>query len=201
MKKSVFDPELQQLDLSSKMVSGLERVSQAFKVLLWDKAKELGLSPIQIQLLIFCAHHKSGLRNVSTLAREFNVTKPTISDAVKALYSKKLIQKEYSDTDNRSYTIVLSEAGKVIVRNTENFADPILESLLNISENEKTTFFQVLSRLLFQLSRKGVLSVQRTCYSCRFYQKGEEDHYCNLLQKALTTNEIRIDCEDYNPNM
>ena len=48
-----------------KLLIGLERISQAFKVLLWNKAKEYGLSPIQIQILIFVAHHKSEYNNVS----------------------------------------------------------------------------------------------------------------------------------------
>ncbi len=132
MKKyKAFDPESQQADLSAKITAGLERVSQAFKTLLWDKAKLLGLSPIQIQLLIFVAHHKSGWNNVSALANEFNVTKPTISDAVKVLDKKKLILKDYSSTDNRSYTIVLSEKGKAVVRETEDFANPVGQLLDN----------------------------------------------------------------------
>ncbi|MEL6557873.1 MAG: MarR family transcriptional regulator, partial [Bacteroidota bacterium] len=49
MKNSTFNPEQQQKDISSKIVAGLERVSEVFKVLLWEKAKQVGLSPIQIQ--------------------------------------------------------------------------------------------------------------------------------------------------------
>lgn len=52
MSKSIFDPKNQIKDVSSKIVAGLERISEAFKVLLWEKAKALGLSPIQIQILI-----------------------------------------------------------------------------------------------------------------------------------------------------
>ncbi|MEO0333318.1 MAG: MarR family transcriptional regulator, partial [Bacteroidota bacterium] len=63
MEKSVFNPTNQQSDVSSKIVAGLERISEAFKVLLWEKAKSLGLSPIQIQILIFIAYHKSELCN------------------------------------------------------------------------------------------------------------------------------------------
>ena len=53
MSDSVFNPNHQETDISSKIVAGLERISEAFKVLLWEKAKLLGLSPIQIQILIF----------------------------------------------------------------------------------------------------------------------------------------------------
>ncbi len=199
MGKTVFNPDVQQLDLSSKVVAGLERTSQAFRALLWDKAKELGLSPIQIQLLIFVGYHKTYMNNVSFLAQEFNVTKPTISDAVKVLDKKGLIEKEYSLTDSRSYSILPSAKGKKMISATEDFATPILESLKNLGEKEQEQFFKTLSTLLFQLNKKGVLSVQRTCYGCRFHQSDGDAHYCNLLQKPLLQSDIRIDCPEYEP--
>ena len=91
MMKSIFNPDQQQKDMSSKIVAGLERISEVFKVLLWNKAKEVGLSPIQIQILLFVAFHKDELCNVSHLAKEFNVTKPIVSDAIKALDKKEMI--------------------------------------------------------------------------------------------------------------
>ena len=91
MNDSIFNPEFQNQNTSSKIIVALERISEAFKVLLWDKAKEYGLSPIQIQILIFVAYHKQELCNVSHLANEFNITKPTVSDAIKALVNKNYI--------------------------------------------------------------------------------------------------------------
>ena len=40
MKKSAFDLEHQNLSIESKIVASLERVSQAFRVLLWNESKE-----------------------------------------------------------------------------------------------------------------------------------------------------------------
>ena len=197
MKDSVFNPEEQQRNLSGKIISGLERVSQAFKVLLWNKAKALGLSPIQIQLLIFISYHKNDLNNVSFLAQEFNVTKPTISDAVKVLDKKGLIIKEYSSADSRSYSIYPSEKGKEIVVQTDDFALPLLESIEGIDEKQQSDFFQTLTHLIFQLNRKGILTVQRSCHSCRFYRGGTGSHYCNLLEKVLQQTDIRLDCPEY----
>ncbi|HCM74831.1 MAG TPA: MarR family transcriptional regulator, partial [Cytophagales bacterium] len=34
MSKSIFNPKHQQIDISTKIVAGLERISEAFKVLL-----------------------------------------------------------------------------------------------------------------------------------------------------------------------
>jgi DNA-binding MarR family transcriptional regulator len=197
MKKSIFDTKQQQQDLSSKIVAGLERISQAFKVLLWEKAKSLGLSPIQIQILIFVAYHKSGYNNVSFLAKEFNVTKPTISDAIKVLERKGLITKDHSSEDSRSYSILLSDKGKKIVEETEDFAHPLASQLKNVPTGEKEMLFKTLGNLIYQLNQQGILTVQRTCFACKFYTKDGTGHYCRLLERKLRNSDIRLDCNEF----
>ena len=197
MNENVFNQKNQEQDISSKIVVGLQRISEAFKVLLWEKAKEFGLSPIQIQILIFIANHKEEFCNVSYLAKEFNLTKPTISDAVKALEKKELIVKDYSSTDNRSYSIFLSELGKETVFKNEDFANPIHKEIKNITPEEQESLFTTLSSLIYLLNKKGVLTVQRTCFSCKFYSNKNNQHHCNLLQKELLNSEIRLDCNEF----
>lgn len=197
MNNSMFHPNHPEKDTSAKIVAGLERISEAFKVLLWDKAKQLGLSPIQIQILIFVAYHKDALCNVSQLAKEFNVTKPTISDAIKALDAKGLILKDYSSSDSRSYTIVLSTTGKAVVANTEHFAQPLQQAIQQVPEGDLETVFELMSKLIYSLNRAGILTVQRTCFGCTFYAPTETTHYCNLLQKELLKTEIRLDCPEF----
>ena len=197
MEKSSFNPEQQEQSTSSKLVAGLERITEAFKVLLWNKAKELGLSPIQIQILIFVTYHKSDLCNVSHLAKEFNVTKPTISDAVRVLEKKQLIIKDYSSADNRSYTILLSEKGKNSVAQTEDFGEPIKQQIDAMDANATESMFATLSKLIYKLNQTGILTVQRTCYGCKFHQKVNDTDYCNLLEKKLAQKDIRLDCPEF----
>ncbi|WP_142785240.1 MarR family transcriptional regulator [Changchengzhania lutea] len=197
MKKSTFNPEQQQKDISSKIVAGLERVSEVFKILLWEKAKLVGLSPIQIQILIFIAFHKRELCNVSHLAKEFNVTKPTVSDAVRVLDKKGFIVKDFSSSDSRSYSISLSDLGNDIISQTYDFSSPLKKQVDSFSQPELESLFGTLSQLIYKLNRYGILSVQRTCYGCKFYQKNQESDYCNLLQKELLNREIRLDCPEY----
>ena len=197
MSQSVFNPGNQHNSISNKIVAGLERISEAFKALLWQKAKQLGLSPIQIQILIFVAYHKSELCNVSHLAKEFNITKPTISDAIGALDKRELIVKDYSSSDSRSYTILLSDTGKDIVAKTEDFADPLKMQLTNIKQNDLENLFGTMTKLIYQLNHNGILTVQRTCYGCKFYNHSAERDYCSLLNKELLNNDIRIDCAEF----
>lgn len=197
MDNSIFNPDHQETDVSSKIVAGLERISEAFKVLLWEKAKLLGLSPIQIQILIFIAYHKTEFCNVSHLAKEFNITKPTISDAIRVLDKKGLITKNYSSRDSRSYSIGLSLAGKKMVEETSDFANPLKTQLTSINETDLEGLFGTLSQLIYQLNRSGILSVQRTCYGCKFYSREAEQDYCHLLNMTLLNTDIRLDCPEF----
>ena len=197
MEKGIFDPQRQQLALPAKIVAALERISQAFRVLLWEKAKNLGLSPIQIQILIFVAHHRAAYNNVSFLAKEFDLTKPTISDAIRALDQKGLIEKKASPTDSRSYTILLSEKGRQMVGVTEDFADPLASSVEGMGQKEQEKLFQRLSQLIHQLNQSDILTVQRSCFSCKFFGEKGTEPYCHMLRQKHKPADIRVDCNEY----
>ena len=197
MKKSIFDIDFQNSDTPSKIVVGLERLSEAFRVLLWEHAKVIGLSPIQIQILIFIAFHDESICNVSHLAQEFNLTKPTISDAVRILDKKGLIAKITSPIDKRAYSISLSKEGKAIVKKTQHFAQPIYALTNQIDPLEQEQFFKTLSKIIYGLNQKGILSVQRICHNCRFFGKKGKENYCNLIEKILLDKDIRLDCGEF----
>ena len=196
MKKTIFNTAYQD-DIANKVVVGLERISEAFKVLLWEHAKVVGLSPIQIQIVLFVAHHKLEMCTVSYLAQEFNITKPTVSDAVKALLKKELIQKKTASTDSRSYAIALTKKGNELLLQIENFALPVKHQLENIDEDEVKQLYHTITKLIYGLNKTGILSVQRNCHSCAFYEKKGKGHYCNYLKQPLEHHEIRLDCPEY----
>ena len=168
-----------------------------FRILLWNKAKEHSLSTIQIQLLIFIQYHSEDKTTISYLAQEFNFTKPTISDAIKVLEQKKLIKKFTDSSDTRSYTIQLTTAGKKIVSETENFANPLTTIIAKTSETDKMILWQNISNLIIQLNKLEVISVQRTCFNCNHYATKNKTHFCNLLNLKLETQDIRIDCGEF----
>ncbi len=185
------------MELNEKIIYGLERLSDVFKSLLWEKAKQFGISPIQIQILLFVRNHKSELCNISHLAREFNVTKPTISDAVRVLHKKNYLEKDFSPSDNRSYYLFTTETGKKLLKEIADYALPVKKGLETIDEKGLENLYSVMTKLIFNLNQKGVLTVQRTCFGCRFYQNQDKKHYCNLLEKQLEDTQIRLDCPEF----
>ena len=199
MEKSSFDLAYQNKNIESKIVASLERITQAFRVLLWNETKEFSLSPIQIQVLIFLLHHSEEKRKVTYLADEFNMTKATISDTIKTLEQKKLIKKEYEQHDTRSYIIHLTTKGKVVAGKTSLFAKEIQVAIEKIHTIDKENLLLSLLGIIRYLNQSGIITIQRMCFTCSYYksQKNGKEHFCSLLNQKLADIELRIDCSEH----
>lgn len=199
MKKSIFDLAFQNNSVESRILASLERVSQAFRVLLWNESKEFSLSPIQIQVLIFLRYHYEQKRKVSYLADEFNMTKATISETIKILEQKSLIIKEFEINDSRSYIIHLTPKGYDIAERTSLFTREIQQPIDKLKEVDKENLLLSLLDIIHHLNNVGVITIQRMCFTCRFYKanKHKQKHYCELLNSKLADSELRIDCPDH----
>lgn len=199
MSKSDFDLNFQNRNIDGRIVAALERISQAFRVLLWQESKDFSLSPIQIQVLIFLLHHSIDKCKVSYLAEEFNMTKATISETVKILEQKKLIQKVYGEFDNRSYSIQLTKSGQTIATETALFSKEFHKPIAKLDEEEKENMLLSLLSIITHLNKTGVITIQRMCLTCTHHELTEngENHFCKLLNRKLFTNELRIDCPEH----
>lgn len=198
MPESPFDTSIQNQKTEGRIVAALERIAQAFRVLLWNESKEHTLSPIQVQILIFLRFHPADKARVSYLAEEFNLSKATISDAVKALEQKDLLSKEAETKDGRGSVLRLSSKGKKLTDKISLFSTEIQSPLEQMPAAEKQKMLSQLIQIIHHLNLAGIISVQRMCFSCQHYMnKGHMQHYCSLMKKPLASSEIRIDCPEH----
>lgn len=199
MDKSDFDLKHQNQSTESKIVASLERIAQAFRVLLWQESKEFSLSPIQVQVLIFLLHHSDEKRKVSYLADEFNMTKATISDTVKTLEQKELITKEYEQHDTRSYVINLTAKGRDIAGKTSLFTKEVRVPIDKLYPDDKESLLLSLLNIIQHLNRSGVITIQRMCMTCSYYQSSDkgQKHFCKLLNRNLHVTDLRMDCPEH----
>lgn len=197
MEKSVFNPEYQNKSIESKIVASLERISEAFRVLLWKESKDTSLSPLQVQMLIFLNYHSPEKYRVSFLAEEFNMTKATISDAVRILEEKKYLRKKEDEGDHRSAIIELTDMGKSAASKVSMFADEIKKPIDKLSREQKEVLLNSLFETILKLNKSGIISMQRMCLCCRYLTQENNINYCNLLKKSLTVQDMRIDCPEH----
>lgn len=196
MAESVFNPE--RASTAGKTVAALERISEAFRVLLWDENRRNGLSPVQNQIIVFLLHHSGALCSVSSLAAEFNVSKPTMSDAVKVLEQKEFVRRESTEGDARSFRVILTAKGRLLAKKTELFANPIAAPIAAMTVKQQEQLFDSLLQIIAPLQKAGIIQQQRMCLSCCNYLPEKGGYfYCALLQQKLAPADLRIDCPEH----
>jgi len=198
MMNSLFNPDIQSEDLDSKIIVSLERLSQVFKISLLKESTLRNLSPIQIQTLIFLKFHDDEKKTLTQLAKEFDITKATMSDAIRVLKEKKLVKGVVNPADNRSALLKLTTTGEKVTEEVSLYIQNLKDTLAKFDINIKADVFSFLTDLIYELWQKGIISVQRMCFTCRYLRRDEnENYFCNLLKKHLLENELRIDCPEH----
>jgi DNA-binding MarR family transcriptional regulator len=197
---SAFDRNEQQSSQRAKIIAGIERLSTVFRSALWEEAKHYNLSPLQVQILLFISFHDTEQCRVTYIAKEFAVTKATVSDAVKVLLEKKLLKK-YGTEDARGFFLALAADGKKCVEKLSGLSDFFSASLASIPEDEINKIWEGIMLLIGHLQKNSMIPV-RMCFNCRYFGKDHPDgapHYCHFLQKPLEIKDIRIDCPEHSP--
>jgi DNA-binding MarR family transcriptional regulator len=196
-----FDAEYH-LDVDRKIAAALERVAQALKVMLWDEAKTHRLSPLQAGVLIHLLSVPEPAARVGSLARDFDVSQPTMSDAVAALHRKGLITKRSTASDARAATLSLTADGKALAVRMGGWNETLRTRLKQLPDDDKSVVLRFLFDLIRSLQEAGVITVARMCITCRFFRPHGDPtqpgrHFCALLKVPLEESALRIDCPEH----
>ncbi len=186
-------------DIDSKISFAIERLFTVYRNLMWDKVKELNLSPIQLQFILYLRKYPQNMRNVSSISSEFRLTKATVSDALSALERKKIVFKEKNIKDKRFSTINLTEKGMRLAESLEIWDSPIKKILKNLPENEKEKILLFFIKLIDSLRNEGLINAVRMCLSCSHFKRNitpnnDKPYLCELTGKAFSEKELKIDC-------
>jgi DNA-binding MarR family transcriptional regulator len=186
-------------DADAKLVAALERVGQALRVQMWDKAKQHGLSPTQLQVLLRLAVDPPARRRIGVLAAELDVTHPTVSDAVAVLRRKALVDRH---TTSRKSAVGLSGRGRALAHELADWDRRAREQLADLPAADKQAALQLLLDLIAGLQRSGAITVARMCVTCRFFRRdahpaAAQPHHCALVDAPMAGGELRVDCAEH----
>jgi DNA-binding MarR family transcriptional regulator len=190
--------------IDKTIVSVLEKLSQVQRTLMWDVGKKEKLSPMQIQFLQYIDRHPDELCTVSQIARDFDLTKATVSDAISTLGSKKLVIKRVGE-DKRSSLLTLSVEGKKTAKRISRWSDTLLKQIERFSEDEKENVLRFLMELVKSLFDAGVINVPRLCILCSNFQRdaapgSHRPHYCSFTGKYVSESELTAGCSTFKEN-
>jgi len=136
MTKTVFEKADQLKDLNTQLVLHFEKLGKVIENLLWQQALEHELSPLQIRILL-TIQYKNEEITASRLAKQFNLSKATISVALRPLEEKKMLFRKASDKDGRSSILYLTDWGKQIAHISGFYLEPLQQVVAPISISDK----------------------------------------------------------------
>lgn len=185
-------------DPSARVVDALERLAQVQRVLVQQVATGQGLSPIQVRILLLLG---AGSTRPSALADRLGVTRPTVTDALRALRAKGLVG-QATAADARGRVVHLTVAGAAAAGRLQAWAAPFGDVVATLPEAEQGRLLAVLLRLIASMQARGLVPPSRMCLTCRFFRPpsgpGRENR-CDLLGADLPDPSLRLDCSEHEP--
>ncbi len=176
------------------LVAATERLAHAIRVLRWDAAYALGLSPTQLSVLETLDVAPAPRRRVGALAGELDLTAPTVSDAVATLRRKGLV--EPAGPAGRG-PLALTTAGRDLLRSTPRWDAPLELALDDLPADRRDATYAAVLDVIGALQRAGVITVARTCTTCRFFDRSGGTPRCALLDAPLPPAALRLDCPEH----
>ncbi|MBE9011290.1 MarR family transcriptional regulator [Pseudanabaenaceae cyanobacterium LEGE 13415] len=186
--------------IEQRILTGLAKIGLALRSQSWQDAGQLGLTPTQGQILTLLI--EDGESRLSDVAKQLGVTAATASDAVTSLVEKGLVQKNRSSQDGRAIAITLTSQGRQAAIQAASWSDFLLETVDELSEEEKVIFLRGLIKMIRKLQQQGQISVARMCVTCQFFQPNqypgsEHPHHCALVNAPFSDGHLRIHCADH----
>ena len=182
-----------------EIVQSLERLSRLMR------ASEFGdgLNPAQWEALRFLARANRFSNSPGALTRYLGATKGTISQTVKALERKKLIEKMVRPGEKRSIVLTLTEAGRDMMAK-----DPwvgLAERCEALGGKTRRRMDKGLATLLADEVTRRLDPSFGSCRTCRFWRADarSEDargpHLCMLFDEPVAERETTQICVAHEP--
>lgn len=182
--------------LDRKVLAAVDRLGRALRAARQVAATRHQLSQLGVGLIETLSDGRP--RRVGDLAGELDVSQPTVSDAVATLAKRGLIARERDPDDLRSTLIRLTDEGVDLAADLSSEIGPILTARSGTA-SERATTLRVLLGEIGRLQHAGVITVNRSCLTCRHYQPstGRSAARCLLLGAALRDRDLRVDCAEH----
>lgn len=198
-----FQPQKRTNSPQARVGIALFRLSQAIKKMSQMESDPHGLSPVQIQTLLFIHHTRHDVASMGALAQSIGTTHATAVGIVNGLIQKDLVQRKPKPEDRRVSLLSLTDKGKEVAANIESWGEA-LESAMNSIPDEILPSFELgMGAILASLQKAGYLYVAEPCLGCIHFRPstGSEEypHYCEAIQKYLTHEDSLKECPEHTP--
>jgi DNA-binding MarR family transcriptional regulator len=124
---------------------------QCFILANMNRGEVNGVTATHYNMIEYIYRHENCI--VKQIAQAFNISPPAVSKQLKFLIANNLIQQQQSSADRRVFNLSVTDQGKFIVDNSENFRETVAkEAAKSLTEEELNKLSELLNKVLFTVS-------------------------------------------------
>lgn len=185
--------------VAGKVVAAVDRIARGVRAHRQAIASRAGITVLQGELLRLLADGPPPPAFAGPLAAELGVSQPTVSDGLSALERKGHIARTENPSDRRRTTFVLTDAGALLAAELAGSDHALRAAVSRMPDRDQEQALRVLLDLMGGLLDSGVLTVARTCPTCRFLAESPAGPLCTLLEVVLAPGDLRVNCPEHQP--
>ena len=187
--------------IERRIATGLHKLGLAMKHNAWQQAAEDGISPTQGQILAALAVEKR--LTGSELAQRLGLKLPTISDSVRVLEEKHLVEREPDPRHPRASLLRLTASGKARAARASAWPEFLASAVSTLSASEQEVFLGGITKMIRALQDNGQIPTTRMCVDCVHFRphahEGPRPHHCDFVDAPMAATHLRLDCADQQP--
>lgn len=175
----------------------LERLGSYLRIDSRQALNQHGLQPIQLEVLHYLSMCNRFSDTPAAVTEYLGQTKGTVSQTIKLLESRGLLEKQDDPADKRIAHLKLTASGEDLLNNC--LPTPLfLQAEESLSVKEKQQIQHALSLLLSRIVQKNQLQTFGLCKTCRHNRYDQTDGYfCDLLKLKLQAEDTELICREH----
>ncbi len=156
-----------------------DKLSQVQRILMWEVAKKEKMTPTQMNLITFICEYPQEICTMSNIAKEFDLTQATVSEALSSLEKKELLERKQGK-DKRKHFLVPTVSGKKKYKLLSSWKEEFIKQLEVLETDNKTELLKTLTNVIDGFSKSSVISVARICIACNNYSEENGKKLCSI---------------------
>lgn len=173
----------------------VERLANLLRNEARNAGAEYGLQPVQLEALNYlnlCNRYSNTPLGVTEY---LGLTKGTVSQSIKILENKGLVEKRSDKNDKRIVHLKVTPAGKRLLKRLH--PSKLLNRACDDSSKQQALAGNLKS-LLVKIQKETDLKTFGVCHTCRYNQAEENGKFkCGLTQERLTKIDIDLICREH----
>ena len=189
---------------AQQLLVGLDRLGQAVRMEAWRNAGPFTLSPLQGDI-VNLLHNARTPQRQGDIVTALASTPPTVSDAVKVLRRKGLLEATRDPADARAVRLSLSTSGRAEAARLSVMPENLGDAVAAVAGSDFPAMLRGVVTLMRELQDRRLIPVSRMCVTCRFYvpdahpAESGRPHHCAYVDAPFGDAELRVTCPDHEP--